>query len=70
LVCKPSPGEIRGGFDGVRTDQRIFLGVESGNNIGQAVGLVNSALTQVQRVAYGNALNQIDLTQNFLNQVV
>jgi flagellin-like hook-associated protein FlgL len=47
-----------------------YASLVSGNHIGQAVGQVNSALTQVgvQRVAYGNALNQIDLTQNFLNQ--
>jgi flagellar hook-associated protein 3 FlgL len=50
--------------------QNLYASLISGNNIGQAVGQVNSALTQVgvQRVAYGNALNQIDLTQNFLNQ--
>jgi flagellin-like hook-associated protein FlgL len=49
---------------------RTPFGSSGGNNIGQAVCQVNSALTQVgvQRVAYGNALNQIDLTQNFLNQ--
>jgi len=42
----------------------------SGSNIGQAVAQVNSALTQVsvQRVAYGNALNQITLSESFLNQ--
>ncbi len=42
----------------------------SGNNIGQAVTQLNSALAQVgvQRVFYGNALNQITLSQNFLNQ--
>ena len=42
----------------------------SGNNIGQAVVQVQSALSQVsvQRVFYGNALNQVNLTETFLNQ--
>jgi len=50
--------------------QNLYASLISGTNVGQAVSQVNSALTQVgvQRVAYGNALNQIDLSQNFLNQ--
>ena len=39
-------------------------------NIPAAVTQVQDALTQVsrQRVFYGNALNQINLSENFLNQ--
>jgi flagellar hook-associated protein 3 FlgL len=50
--------------------QNLYSSLISGNNIGQAVVQVNSALSQVgvQRVFYGNALNQIDLSENFLNQ--
>jgi flagellar hook-associated protein 3 FlgL len=50
--------------------QNLFASLISGSNIGQAVAQVNSALTQVgvQRVAYGNALNQITLSESFLNQ--
>jgi flagellar hook-associated protein 3 FlgL len=50
--------------------QNLYSSLVSGNNIGQAVTQLNSALTQVgvQRVFYGNALNQITLSQNFLNQ--
>ncbi len=47
---------------------QLFL---NGNtNIAAAVTQVQSALTQVstQRVFYGNALNQINLSENFLNQ--
>jgi flagellar hook-associated protein 3 FlgL len=42
----------------------------SGNNIGAAVTEVNNALNTVstQRVFYGNSLNQISISQNFLNQ--
>jgi flagellar hook-associated protein 3 FlgL len=50
--------------------QNLYSSLISGNNIGQAVVQVNSALSQVgvQRVFYGNALNQINLSENFLNQ--
>ena len=50
--------------------QNLSSALLSGNNIGQAVVQLNSALTQVgvQRVFYGNALNQINLSDNFLNQ--
>ena len=50
--------------------QNLTSALLSGNNIGQAVVQLNSALTQVgvQRVFYGNALNQINLSDNFLNQ--
>jgi len=39
-------------------------------NIAAAVTQVQDALTQVnaQRVFYGNALNQITLSENFVNQ--
>jgi flagellar hook-associated protein 3 FlgL len=50
--------------------QNLQSSLLSGNNIGQAVTQLSSAITQVgvQRVFYGNALNQITLSQNFLNQ--
>jgi flagellar hook-associated protein 3 FlgL len=50
--------------------QNLFAALNSGVNIGQAVVQLHDALTQVgiQRVSYGNALNQIDLSDNFLNQ--
>jgi flagellar hook-associated protein 3 FlgL len=50
--------------------QNLNTALLSGNNIGAAVIQVSSALSQVstQRVFYGNALNQINLSQNFLNQ--
>jgi flagellar hook-associated protein 3 FlgL len=50
--------------------QDLNTALLSGNNIGAAVTEVSSALGQVdtQRVFYGNALNQIALSQNFLNQ--
>lgn len=50
--------------------QNLFAALNSGVNIGQAVTQLHDALTQVgiQRVSYGNALNQIDLSDNFLNQ--
>jgi flagellar hook-associated protein 3 FlgL len=42
----------------------------SGSNIGAAVTQVQDALGKVstQRVFYGNALNQVSLSENFLNQ--
>jgi len=50
--------------------QDLNNALTSGNNIGAAVTEVSQALSQVstQRVFYGNALNQISLSQNFLNQ--
>ncbi|HEY2461196.1 MAG TPA: flagellar hook-associated protein FlgL [Candidatus Acidoferrum sp.] len=50
--------------------QALNTALLSGNNIGQAVSQVQSALTQVstQRVTYGNALSQINLSESFLNQ--
>jgi flagellar hook-associated protein 3 FlgL len=50
--------------------QNLYSSLVSGNNIGQAVGQVQTALSQVsiQRVFYGNALNQLSLSESFLNQ--
>src|ERR1700730_7857159 len=50
--------------------QNLFATLNSGTNIGQAVVQVQTALSQLstQRVFYGNALNQINLSQAFLNQ--
>jgi flagellar hook-associated protein 3 FlgL len=50
--------------------QDLYSSLVSGNNIGTAVNEVSSAISQVgvQRVFYGNALNQINSTENFLNQ--
>ena len=50
--------------------QGLFSALQSNTNIGSAVTQVQDALTQVnaQRVFYGNALNQIALSENFLNQ--
>jgi flagellar hook-associated protein 3 FlgL len=50
--------------------QNLFASLNSGNNIGAAVVQLHDALTQVgiQRVSYGNSLNQIDLSDNFLHQ--
>jgi flagellar hook-associated protein 3 FlgL len=50
--------------------QSLYSSLISGNNIGQAVGQVQAALSQVsiQRVFYGNALNQLSLSESFLNQ--
>jgi flagellar hook-associated protein 3 FlgL len=50
--------------------QDLYNSLNSGNNIPTAVNEVSSALTQlgVQRVTYGNALNQINLSESFLNQ--
>jgi flagellar hook-associated protein 3 FlgL len=47
--------------------QNLYASLISGTNIGQAVTQVNSALTQlgVQRVAYGNALNQMTSARIF-----
>ncbi|HLZ13072.1 MAG TPA: flagellar hook-associated protein FlgL [Candidatus Acidoferrum sp.] len=50
--------------------QSLYSALQSNTNIGAAVAQVQNALTQVstQRVFYGNALNQINLSENFLNQ--
>lgn len=50
--------------------QSLYTSLQSNTNIGAAVTQVQDALTQIntQRVFYGNALNQINLSENFLNQ--
>ena len=50
--------------------QNLVSSLNSGNNIGAAVTQVQSALSQlsVQRVFYGNALNQVSTAESFLNQ--
>lgn len=50
--------------------QNLYSSLQSNTNIGAAVTQVQNALTQVnaQRVFYGNSLNQISLSENFLNQ--
>lgn len=50
--------------------QDLYTALSSGTNIPAAVTEVQSALNQisVQRVTYGNALNQINLSQSFLAQ--
>src|SRR5258708_15334869 len=50
--------------------QNLNTALISGNNIVAAVGQLGTALSQVstQRVFYGNALNQVNLSENFLNQ--
>jgi flagellar hook-associated protein 3 FlgL len=50
--------------------QNLYSSLVSGNNIGTAVGQVQSALSQIsiQRVFYGNSLNQLSLSESFLNQ--
>jgi len=50
--------------------QDLYTSLISGNNIPAAVTEVSSAIAQVgvQRVFYGNALNQLNLSENFLNQ--
>lgn len=50
--------------------QDLYNSLQSGINIGAAVTEVQNALSQVsvQRVFYGNALNQINTSENFLNQ--
>jgi flagellar hook-associated protein 3 FlgL len=49
--------------------QNLQSSLTSGNNIGQAVVQVQDALTQlgVQRVFYGNAINHLNNSENFLN---
>jgi hypothetical protein len=50
--------------------QDLYTSLNSGNNIPAAVTEIENSLGQlgVQRVAYGNALNQINLSESFLNQ--
>jgi flagellar hook-associated protein 3 FlgL len=50
--------------------QDLNTSLLSGNNIGAAVIEAQKALSQVstQRVFYGNSLNQLTLSENFLNQ--
>src|SRR5258708_22187893 len=50
--------------------QNLNAALLSGNNIGAAVTQVQTALSTVstQRVFYGNGLNQITLSENFLSQ--
>src|SRR5882724_572737 len=57
-------GDIFGSLESLNT------ALLSGNNIGAAVSQVENALSTVstQRVFYGNALNQINRSENFLSQ--
>jgi flagellar hook-associated protein 3 FlgL len=50
--------------------QDLYNSLNSGNGISIAVSEVSSALSQVdvQRVTYGNALSQINVSENYLNQ--
>jgi flagellar hook-associated protein 3 FlgL len=50
--------------------QDLYTALNTGNNMPAAVTEVQNALTQLdtQRVTYGNALNQINLSESFLNQ--
>ncbi|HWZ97422.1 MAG TPA: flagellar hook-associated protein FlgL [Candidatus Dormibacteraeota bacterium] len=50
--------------------QSLYASLQSNTNIPAAVTQVQNALSLVntQRVFYGNALNQITLSENFLNQ--
>ena len=52
--------------------QNLYSSLMAGNqaNIGTAVTQVQNALNEVstQRVFYGNAMNQVDLSESFLNQ--
>ena len=50
--------------------QNLTSSLTSNTNIGAAVTQVQNALSQVsvQRVFYGNALNQVSTAENFLNQ--
>ncbi len=59
-----------GSGDAFASLQNLAASLISGNNIGQAVVQVQAALSQVsvQRVFFGNGLNQINLSEDFLNQ--
>lgn len=50
--------------------QDLYTSLNSGSGISNAVSEVSSALNQLdmQRVTYGNALNQINASESFLNQ--
>jgi len=50
--------------------ENLYTSLQSGTNIPAAVSQVQAALGTIstQRVFFGNALNQIDLSENFLNQ--
>lgn len=50
--------------------QDLNNSLQSGNNIGAAVQEIQNALNTLdtQRVFYGNALNEMNLSENFLNQ--
>jgi len=50
--------------------QDLYNALNTGTNMPAAVSEVESALSQVdvQRVTYGNALNQINLSESFLSQ--
>src|SRR5208337_28156 len=50
--------------------QDLYTALNTGTNMPAAVTEVQNALTQLdtQRVTYGNALNQINLSESFLNQ--
>jgi flagellar hook-associated protein 3 FlgL len=50
--------------------QNLVSALQTGGNVAAAVTQVGAALTTLgtQRVFYGNALNQVDLSENFLNQ--
>jgi flagellar hook-associated protein 3 FlgL len=50
--------------------QDLYTSLNSGNNIPAAVTEIQTALSQldVQGVTYSNALNQINLSESFLNQ--
>src|SRR5579883_1434017 len=50
--------------------ENLYTSLQSGANIAAAVSQVQDALSTIstQRVFFGNALNQIDLSENFLNQ--
>ncbi len=50
--------------------QNLNAALLSGTNIGATVTQIQTALSQIstQRVFYGNALNQITLSESFLNQ--
>jgi len=50
--------------------QSLYSALQSNTNVGAAVTQVQNALRQIgaQRVFYGNALNQVNLSAAFLNQ--
>jgi flagellar hook-associated protein 3 FlgL len=50
--------------------ENLYTSLQSGNNISAAVSQVHDALSTIsaQRVFYGNGLNQINLSESFLNQ--